>query len=352
MWEQVRGLLKGAFWKTDHTRPIFVHGCWRTGSTYVWSKYRTNEAFRCYYEPLHEALLSTKSGDFEAAFSGQGFYESVGHPQQATHYFSEYPIQPAGGVAHFERGLSYQRYCLDEKDSDDALETYVAHLIECAAESGQRPLLQFNRGLLRSRWLSKQFNSLNVLILRRPWNVWRSFQTRANYYGTMLCCIIGQNQAHRFFAPLAKTFDVPCFIGNSMAEEEAFYGAWASDREDVQYSLFYYFYALTFLYNAGIVDAVLDLDAISESTNARVQTERSLCRLRIPLDLSDCNPKKYQPAVPGRAEEEQRMLTLLKDHLGSELTASASVVSRASVVLNRDLQAVLHHFQRRRALAA
>ncbi len=352
MWQQVQRMLTRV-WPGNDARPVFVHGCWRTGSTYVWSKFRANPAYRCYYEPLHEALLKGRSEDFKQAFSAPGFYQSVGHPQQPKHYFSEYPLQPEGGVAHFEKRLSYERYCLDENDQDTGLEAYVSYLIDHAREHEQRPILQFNRGLLRSRWLRKRFNSLDVLVLRRPGNVWRSIKVQAlDYYAVKIACIVGQNREHRYFSSVADRFEVPSFKSENAAEECQFYCQWAAAREDVLYSLFYYFYSLTFLYNLSVADAVLDLDAISESVTVRLAVQSQLRSLRIPLDMSDCRPQKHVAASEGHAVQQQQMIALLKTVVMPELALAPAAINQASQVLNEDLRELLGQFSMRVARAA
>jgi hypothetical protein len=41
-------------------RPIFIHAIWRTGSTYIWKKFREQGRYRSYFEPLHELLLRSQ----------------------------------------------------------------------------------------------------------------------------------------------------------------------------------------------------------------------------------------------------------------------------------------------------
>ena len=42
------------------TAPVFLHCMWRTGSTFIFGKFRENPRYRCFYEPLNEALATLK----------------------------------------------------------------------------------------------------------------------------------------------------------------------------------------------------------------------------------------------------------------------------------------------------
>lgn len=345
MWQQANKLLSRMWPSWNDARPIFVHGCWRTGSTYVWSKFREDPAYRCYYEPLHEALLEGRSADFERAFSVPGFYKSVGHPQQKQHYFAEYPLRITGGVESFEKRLPYEQYCLEVGQEDKGLTAYVDYLMQHAKQLEQRPMLQFNRGLLRSRWLRNKFNSIDILVLRRPGNVWRSMTAQAmDYYPVKIAYIVGQNRDHRFFAPLAERFQVPCLISKDLNTESQCYRDWAAENESALYALFYYFYALTFLYNIAEADVVLDLDAISESGSVRLVVESQLRKLRIPLNLSDCRPQKHSECEPQQVVQQRQVVELLKEAVLPELSLPAHEIHRVSRFLNQDLQGLLCEF--------
>lgn len=339
----LRSALARAWPSFNEKRPVFVHGCWRTGSTYVWSKFRQQSQYRAYYEPLHEALLSGTTSEFEAAYANPATFSAMRHPTQSLHYFAEYPLRPDGGVAYFDKSLSYQRYCLDETEQDAVLERYVANLIEFAERHQQRAVLQFNRGLLRSRWLRRKFRSVDILVLRRPWNVWRSFQSFSNrYFCAMVACIIGQNQHHRYFARLANRFEVPWFVGSCTGEDYEHYRSWVEARPEANYSLFFYYYILSLLCNVAGMDVLLDLDAIAASTEVRRQVEGRLTRAGLPLDLSDCKPQDYGCADEAYRQQEAEMLSLLKETLANELGSSRLYC--VPLLLNSDLLRALSYF--------
>ncbi|MGA7415096.1 MAG: hypothetical protein WBW33_31790, partial [Bryobacteraceae bacterium] len=154
--------------------PIFVHGMWRTGSTYIWNKFREQPGYRAYLEPFHESLLRDKEEDLRRQLPPETAQTSR-HPVLSDYYFSEYEIEPVGGIRHFEKRFSYQSYCLGPRSSDPPQLRYIRNLIEAAWRGQQRPVFKFTRGLMRAGWLQANFPSYTILLLRRPLDIWKSF---------------------------------------------------------------------------------------------------------------------------------------------------------------------------------
>src|SRR5689334_15510805 len=116
-------------------RPVFIHAMWRTGSTYVWKKFRDQAQYRAYYEPLNE-LLARSRKTFVAAASSQAA-EKLRHPALKDFYFAEFPFTPGGGVEFFEKALSYERYALEPQAEDEPLHRYINNLLAHAELHGQ-----------------------------------------------------------------------------------------------------------------------------------------------------------------------------------------------------------------------
>ena len=139
---------------------------WRTGSTFIWNKFRQIKRFRAYSEPLHEALAGSRT-ELSQAWSLE-INRRLRHPDTDEFYFLEYPFRAEGGVHLFQVDFSYQRYILEENEAYPSLELYINNLLCFARTHRQQPVLQFNRGLLRTGWLAKHFPSVTILILRDP----------------------------------------------------------------------------------------------------------------------------------------------------------------------------------------
>jgi tetratricopeptide (TPR) repeat protein len=271
---------------------------WRTGSTYVWSKFREQKKYRAYYEPLHETFIQTGLGArasglqavhvLGASWSGEVTLK-MRHPCLDAFYFAEYePLLEAKGT-HFEKGFPYQRYCLEDGDSNEPLRHYVADLLIFAMAHGQTPALKFNRALLRSGWLAAQFQPVNILVLRRPIDVWKSFVSFENlYFPTVLCLIAGQNQRHRLLESMMRRSSVPFYEGETFEAEYDFYHDFATRNLGNLYPLFYEFYLRTAVYAARYAHCILDLDEISVNASARARLTQVLESLGIHISLADC----------------------------------------------------------------
>ena len=68
-------------------RPIFIHAMWRTGSTYVWKKFRDQQQYRAYFEPFNEYLVHS--------------------PSELGEIYSEEKIKAARHPGHID-----EKYCL------------------------------------------------------------------------------------------------------------------------------------------------------------------------------------------------------------------------------------------------
>jgi len=281
------------------TRPIFIHALWRTGSTYIWSRFRERPCYRTYLEPLHEIFIGTPADKLGEACSSETA-KSMRHPHDAdTPCFVEFqPFLEAGG-SHFAKSFPYQRYCLEEHESDEPLRHYIADLLIFALAHGQTPVLQFNRSLLRVGWLTAHFNPVNILLLRRPIDVWASFLSFENrYFPTMICLIVGQNQHHPLLQPVASRFGVPAFCGETLRSEYDFYYRYATHRLGNLYPLFYEFYLLTLIYAVRYAHCILDLNQLSESNLSRMQAVERLHALGVDVSLVDCRLPVYDDLPP------------------------------------------------------
>ena len=108
--------------------PIFIHSLFRTGSTYVWNKFRQNKHYYCY---------STATA-------------RVRHPRITKNHLAEYEklLQPNHrGIPFFKKSFSFDDYCNNDPNPD--LKRYIDYLISGAAAEGKTPVLQFNRTAFR-----------------------------------------------------------------------------------------------------------------------------------------------------------------------------------------------------------
>jgi len=270
-------------------QPIFIHAFWRTGSTYLWSKFREQSRYRAYYEPLHEVYIDASVQKLEAAWSNE-MPVIMRHPRLGTSYFAEYEGFIGAGSSHFEKGLPYQRYCLEEAEPDEPLRNYIADLLIFALANGQTPVLQFNRSLLRTGWLTAHFNPVNILLLRRPIDTWKSFISfEHHYFPTVLCMIAGQNQHRPILQGVVRRHGVPFFVGETFQSDYDFYHEYAVRNLANLYPLFYEVHLLTSIAAARHADCIIDLTEISENASSREKLTKWLRRLGMDISLDDCH---------------------------------------------------------------
>ena len=278
-------------------KPIFIHGAARSGSTYIWKKFRDQPQYRSYFQTLHPDLAWARpvgkllpAGIAAARVNVRTEY--LHHPNLDRAYFHEYPLRwLRGGVAHFDPVLSYERYWLDEHAKDEALRTYIQSLISFAERHGQTAVLKFTRSLLRSGWLKTNIPSTNILLLRRPIDVWNSvYAVGAGPIGSLLFAI-SRNRHHPFLAHLAASHDIPDYRDDKNEEFPSAldrYGEYCRRHRAALYPLFYEFHTFTCLYNVAHVDCVMDLNALTESAAVRQSVTERLARFGIDLSLDDC----------------------------------------------------------------
>ena len=276
---------------------------WRTCSTYVWKKFRERPQYRAYYEPLHELLAQPR--DSVLSIGHQRRSSQLRHPPIDRSYFAEFPFAARGGVRFFEKALSYERFCLQETETDEPLRRYIANLIAYAARTKQRPVLQFNRSLLRCGWLARNFPSVNILVLRDPASVWKSMRSFADgSFVGVFCILLGQNKLNEPLKHLPEWLDLPSRVGRTIHDDYAAYATIAAELTRRMYPAFFDFYLASTLHGARYADCILDMDELSSNPDARAAAEKRLRRLGVEMDFFDCSA----PSYPLSSNEEREWL--------------------------------------------
>ena len=193
----------------DPLRPIFLHGLWRSGSTYVWSRFRAADGTLCYYEPLHDGLRRLTNErirrDTPENIRGNG------HPDLAEPYFAEFaPLVGGRGVRGYQRRFAYSRFAPPRDEQDRALEAYVRGLVDHARGRDRSAVLGFNRTGLRVAWLRDRFDACNIHIDRDPIDVFSSYLSQLqggnHYYFVKWMQIIAGNPGYPPFAAARSEF--------------------------------------------------------------------------------------------------------------------------------------------------
>jgi hypothetical protein len=290
---------------------IFIHAMWRTGSTYVWSKFREQAGYRAYYEPLNEALLYARPGHQTLVQDHQS-QRSLRHPLLHRPYFDEYPVRAGGGLTGFDDKLPYARYCLSADDVDEPLTRYIDGLIAHARTHNQVPVFQFNRSLLRSDWLRERYSGFHILLVRDPNDVWISLRAQSPYFLAAICLIVSENSEHPWMRPFARHWSLPSAGSRKLAKQFEYFGAYARVIGHDLLPLFHAFYVYTIIHSVEIADIVIDMTQVSSDAAARRDVECALRASDIHLDLSDCKLPVYKRLedLDGIESDTARFLTV------------------------------------------
>jgi len=350
-------------------RPVFVHAMWRTGSTYIWKKFRDQQQYRAYFEPFNEYLVHSPA-ELNEIYSEEKI-KGARHADDIGSYFCEYPFTQGGGVDYFAKSFAYQKYCLGEDEEATDLETYVANLIDHAYRNGQVPVLQFNRSFMRAGWLNARFHPINILLLRRPFDTWRSFLSFGTGFLTLFYLVSSQNRDREPLKYLPDWHQVPSFTAATHEEETLFYWRYANEQSSGLYPTFYEFELAGILSCSRYADCILDMDELTVNPKARDAAAARLRELGIVLNLDDCSlplytadsaeekewlayegvarkllrsrlPAKFLPE-PGKLKDHESMLSDYFRELYSEFALHPGGESRMSNTLVVSSNGATHH---------
>ncbi|HEX4183170.1 MAG TPA: hypothetical protein VHY34_07920 [Caulobacteraceae bacterium] len=225
-------------------RAVFLHGLWRSGSTYVWSRFRAAEGTCCYYEPLHDGLARLTRA--RIARDTPEAVQHNRHPAMEQPYFAEFkPLVGLRGVKGYQRRFAYSRFAPASTDQDPALEGYVRRLIDQAHRENRSPVLGFNRTGLRIGWLARRFDAYNIHIDRDPIDVFSSYVSQLHdgnhYYFVKWMQIIAGNPDYPLFRAALPLFRQPSAIELLLRGPRKYY------RDVVSESSLVTLYSVTFL---------------------------------------------------------------------------------------------------------
>jgi hypothetical protein len=267
---------------------VFIHGLWRTGSTYVWSRFRALPEVCAYYELFHEALgCETRQ---ELANRSPGGWASR-HPHLDTGYFAEYlPLIGGRGIPGFDKSFPVDHFFAENPDTLEPERRYIASLVAHAKRRGQAPVFGCCRTIGRAPWLRTRFRGMHILLVRDPRQQWYSGYARRReagqaYFEVMPYFILGKAE----FAParrVARMLGIPMVDATTVDAEYQRYAALldAADPEQ-SYAAFYAVLSLSLDRALPVADLVIDIDRLSADPTYRIGVERAV-RARTKLDVS------------------------------------------------------------------
>ncbi len=271
-------------------RPVFLHSAFRSGSTYLWSRFRACADVCAYYEPFHE-VLATITPDELGKLRPDSW--NSGHAGLSAPYFAEYAplLRPENGVALFAAAFTWDDFFLPLRD-EEPLIRYIRSLVDQAIGQGRTPVFGFCRSLGRVAWFRQHVPGLQVVTVRDPFDQWLSVITQRRngnpYFVKMLACVREQALRRPQLAPL---FSAPVLPENEL-------DTLARDMsESDALRLFLRCYAVQTALSVPYADLVLELTRAALEPDYRAEAERELVAASglATLRLDDCRTPTCGP---------------------------------------------------------
>jgi len=285
------------------SHPIFIHSLFRTGSTYLWNKFRQNDKYDCYYEPLNQFLSEiSKEKPYIWGYDSHAT-DKAGHPRITKNHLAEYEklLQPnQKGIPFFKKAFSFDDYCNNSPNPD--LKKYIDHLIHAADEEGKRPVLQFNRTAFRIKWFKTYFpGSTNIYLVRNPRDQWQSYismfeDNNLDIFLIMDLLASGLNRNNPWFKGLAPYIYLVEYHSDKFHDEELVYRILRDvySYEEL-YLIFYYTWLSALWEGACNADILFSIDLLVEDKFYYKQIIASLKKHDINgIDFPDVQPRHYQ----------------------------------------------------------
>jgi hypothetical protein len=271
--------------------PIFIHSLWRSGSTYVWNRFRAAPELYAYYEPFHEALLWATEADL-AAWTPDSW--SSGHPPLGRPYFAEFlPMIAGRGLPGFAKSFSLDHNFEDDPQTLAGEERYVASLIDHARLQGKIALFGCCRTLGRVPWLKRRFGGTHLVLSRDPRQQWYSGHLRKvehgnAYFDLMPFQILGKSEwepARR----IARTLGIDRFDAASFyLEHDRYFALYAGAAAERSYAAFSAVNGLSLARASPASDLAIDIDRLSADAPYRAAVQQRIGTLTgLAVDFAD-----------------------------------------------------------------
>ncbi|HEB88859.1 MAG TPA: hypothetical protein ENI85_04740 [Deltaproteobacteria bacterium] len=155
---------------------VFLHSMWRARSTWLFGRFRESGRYRCYYEPLNEALATLDASALGEDARARG---DLRHPPLAGGYWQAYrTLLPASGIGveGFEERFAFHRFG-PENDPGP----YFDRLIDRSPRSSV--LFKLNRSAYRIAWFTARHPRARHFFLERdPRDQFRSYRVDPAYF--------------------------------------------------------------------------------------------------------------------------------------------------------------------------
>jgi cellobiose-specific phosphotransferase system component IIA len=282
--------------------PVFVHSGFRTGSTWLWNKFRQIPGVVAYYEFFHESLEKLCIVDINENCPQKW----ISHHPAISPYFLEFLplITCDSGVKYYDNCMAFEWFVptggIDNDLSSQEL-NYVRNLIDSALVRGRVPVLTDCRTLGRIAGMRRVFGGQHIFLHRNLFQQWASFcfqKQRGNtyFFQTILSCL--QAGGHDPFMAILCDYARSLLRGNSSSRDlRTVLAEFSNDDLFVIFVAFHVYLSMVALRHATIV---LDITKLARGgIEHRQDVEARLQRaVGLPVDLSDVKDALEVPMTP------------------------------------------------------
>lgn len=285
-------------------KPIFIHSLFRTGSTYVWNKFRQYEEYYCYYEPFHQEMANLEKGKIDIWGYDKSCTQWMRHPDLKVGYLHEYEKlleHGVKGVPFFKKSFSFDDFFNTSENPDQ--KKYIDFLLENAGD--KTPVLQFNRSALRISWFKRNYpDALHLYLVRGPGHQFHSYidmyeRNKLDSFLTMDLIVSGVNRRIEPFNLLASRIPIFEYHSDLFLDEKFIYSRLLPVYgTDEKYYIFYFIWFLSLIENALNADFLLNIDLLSTDASYRAGASRFFEKAGFDnIDFSDAGIGDYKKPV-------------------------------------------------------
>ena len=280
-------------------RGIFLHSMFRSGSTYIFKKFREEPQFWCYYEPFHHQLAHLEEGNLEIFRYDKVAADRMNHPHLMKPHFHEYHLALKNAKLNsFSPVIAYDDFSVVKHHA--LTFKYIANLLN-AAPQNTCPVLQFNRSSLRIKWLKTYFKDCqHVYLLRPPRDQFESYCQAGKFSGniflTMNVYILEKNFKYGHFNKAYEKINGKFLLSNRIFDDLELIGSQVDTVPlEIHYEIFLHLWFASLIHGTCHSDLVVEMQKLGVNRNYTKTVVDKLSSFRkLPPDIfNDAKLKKY-----------------------------------------------------------
>lgn len=282
---------------------IFIHSGWRTGSTYVWTKFRHHPGCTGFYEPFNEMLSQMSPTDI---YTARHDLSALKHSEIGLPYFHEYiPLLGPKGHPQFKLDFSYRNYFVADEPLPDQ-QAYIDSMLGLGGKLRRLPVLGFVRSLGRVAWFRRSFaDAVNIVVIRSPVGQWLSarqlaLQHNHEFLDPMQVLIFAQARGSLPLIVEGQRLGIPRLDGHPLPVAIELTRQMSAKRSPAErFAVFASLYVLSYLAALPNADLIVDMDRLSAEADYQAHTASEIKRLTgLEIDFADADmPRRADPDV-------------------------------------------------------